>query len=95
MARKKKSEEPATVTEHARVTAAGEESLKSRGKERETPPDIKDYSGRYIETATGEEFGHKNVPDDARGHTHHLKNEIHFHAVNEEDFKKLFEKKYL
>ncbi len=82
-----------TATEAARVTAAGEESLAGRGVKRDTPPDIKDFTGSYVETATGETFGHKSVPDDPKGHTHHLKNDVHFHAVNDDDFKKLFEKK--
>jgi len=91
--RKKKAEKQAAQTEHARVTQAGEESLAGSGAERQDPPDIDEYSGTYIETSTGEEFGHKKVDDDPFGKTHHLKNKVHFHALNDKDFKELFEKK--
>lgn len=91
MRKKKVTPPPAAATsqtESARVTAAGEEGLK-----REKPTDLSDYKGTYVETATGETFGLKQVPDDPRGMTHHLKNDLHFHAVNAADFKQLFEKK--
>ncbi len=100
--RKKKTAAPPAAatssTESARVTAAGEESLAGRvgpdGKHVvRTKPDMAGYSGSYIESATGETFALKMVDDDPHGHTYHLKNDLHFHAVNEDDFKQLFTKK--
>jgi hypothetical protein len=90
MANKKDDDTALPLSEKARVTAAGEEGMAVK---RETPADLDDYSGKYVETDSGEEFGLKKVPDDPKGHTHHLKNKVHFHALTEADFKRLFEKK--
>ncbi len=89
MAKKKDTALP-VVSEKARVTAAGEEGISTK---RVTPPDLGDFHGTFIETETGEEFQHKEVANDPHDRVHHLKNDLHFHALTHADFKKLFEKK--
>lgn len=77
--------------EAARITAAGEEAL---GARRKPAVDLDKFDdGDYVELASGETFGLQKVENDPNGRNFHLKNELHFHALNEADFKKLFERK--
>jgi len=51
------------------------------------------FKGRYLHKATSEIFALKIVPaiDGEYGHTHHLKNEIHFRSCTEKEFQEQFE----
>jgi len=56
--------------------------------------DLTGYEGKWIEKRTGEAYGLKIVPvvDPEFGHTHELKNEIHFWSGTEKQFREQFQK---
>jgi len=73
-------------------------------KDRKVPPpppelkprgvDLEKFDeGRYIEKATGAEFGLRTTEPDDYGHTHHLRNETHSWSGRESDFEKAFKQK--
>jgi hypothetical protein len=56
------------------------------------PKDLGDFKGSYKHKLYKDPFSLKVVEDDTHGRTHHLKNNDHYWAGTEEEFKAQFEK---